>query len=160
MKAGPVKVVVSKPAPPGSRAGNATVRRAAKARPPDVLAVLRERIARHELAPGVKLRESNLALEFGVPRTRIRDAFSVLAQRGLIERVPNRGAVVARLDLAQAFHIYEVREVLEGLAARLATVNAPPASWQDLVDLFEGPMAAHVRNADFDAFVATFEIGC
>ncbi len=148
-----MKVVVSKPAPPHARAP----RRAARVRPPDVLAILRERIARHEFAPGMKLRESNLALEFGVPRTRIRDAFSVLEQRGLIERVPNRGAVVARLDLAQAFHIYEVREVLEGLAARLATRNTAPASWQDLVDLFEGPMATHVRNADFDAFVAGYE---
>ncbi len=79
----------------------------------DIVEVLRDRIARQEVAPGARLREQELAAEFDVPRTRIRDAFAVLEARGLIERVPNRGAVVARLDLSQVFHIYDVREVLD-----------------------------------------------
>jgi DNA-binding GntR family transcriptional regulator len=121
-----------------------------------VLQVLRERIVRQEIAPGSKLRENELAQEFGVPRTRIREAFSVLEQRELIERIPNRGAVVARLDLSQVFHIYDVREVLEGLCARLATQNVAPESWQDLLDLFSGPMKKSVEKNDFDAFLAGY----
>jgi DNA-binding GntR family transcriptional regulator len=123
---------------------------------PNVLQVLRERIVRQEIAPGSKLRENELAQEFGVPRTRIREAFSVLEQRELIERIPNRGAVVARLDLSQVFHIYDVREVLEGLCARLATQNVAPESWQDLLDLFSGPMKKSVEQNDFDAFLAGY----
>ena len=63
-----------------------------------MLRILRERIARYELSPGAKLNELELAKEFHVPRTRVRDAFLALEQRGLIERIPNRGAMVARLE--------------------------------------------------------------
>src|SRR5699024_12263458 len=73
--------------------------------------------------PAPSRSETDLAAEFAVPRTRIRDALAALEQRGLVERIPNRGAVVIRLDLSQALHIYDVRCVLEGLAARLATQN-------------------------------------
>lgn len=121
-----------------------------------IVDVLRDRIARHEVAPGARLREQELAAEFDVPRTRIRDAFAVLEGRGLIERVPNRGAVVARLDLSQVFHIYDVREVLEGLSVRLATENADPDSWQDLVDRFDEPMGRHVSDGDYDSFLAGY----
>ena len=122
----------------------------------DIVDVLRDRIARQEVAPGARLREQELAAEFGVPRTRIRDAFAVLEARGLIDRVPNRGAVVARLDLSQVFHIYDVREVLEGLSVRLATDNADPESWQDLVDRFDAPMGRHVEEGDYDSFLAGY----
>jgi len=123
---------------------------------PDVLQTLRERIARYELPPGAKLNEYELAKEFGVPRTRVRDAFMALEQRGLIERTPNRGAMVARLDAEQVFHIYDVREVLEGLCAKLATENVPPESWQDLLDDFSGPVEHAVRQGDFDAYTEAY----
>jgi DNA-binding GntR family transcriptional regulator len=123
----------------------------------EVVEVLRERIARQDVPPGAKLREHDLAEEFGVPRTRIREALGLLENRGLIERVPNRGAVVTRLDLSQIFHLYDVRAVLEGLCVRLATEKAPPETWQEFVDLFGEPMEAHVRAGDFDAFLANYE---
>ncbi|MBK8007905.1 MAG: hypothetical protein IPK23_05250 [Rhizobiales bacterium] len=55
----------------------------------------------------------------------MREIFGALEQRGLIVRVPNRGAMVAYLDASQAINLYHVREALEALAARLAaTVGA------------------------------------
>jgi DNA-binding GntR family transcriptional regulator len=134
-------------------------RGAQRARPSavEVLDTLRQRIARQEIPPGSKLREHDLADEFGVPRTRIREVFGTLESRGLIERIPNRGAVVMRLDFAHVFQLYDVREVLEGLCVRLATENVPPESWQDLVDHFRGPMAKYVREGDFDAFITGYE---
>jgi DNA-binding GntR family transcriptional regulator len=123
----------------------------------DVLDILRERIAQYQLPPGAKLNENELATEFNVPRTRIRDAFTVLEQRGLIERIPNRGAIVARLDPEQVFHIYDMREVLEGLCARLACQNSDPASWQDLLDQFSGPVEAAVKKGDFEAYTAIYD---
>jgi DNA-binding GntR family transcriptional regulator len=119
-----------------------------------LLPALRERIARHELPPGAKLLESALAREFAVSRARVRDAFGVLQQRGLIQRIPNRGAVVARLDLSQVFEIYDVRELLEGLCVRLAVQRAKPASWQDLVQLFGAPMEKLVSSARFESYIA------
>lgn len=148
--------VVSMASRPSRTRGTGGGRGRRRTSAPNVLQMLRERIVRQDIAPGSKLRENDLAKEFGVPRTRIREAFSVLEQRELIERIPNRGAVVARLDMSQLFYIYDVREVLEGLCARLATQNTAPESWQDLLDLFSGPMTESVRKNDFDAFLAGY----
>lgn len=119
--------------------------------------ILRRRIASHEIAPGARLREQDLAEEFGIPRTRVREAFLALDERGLIERVPNRGAVVARLDVDQLLHIYDVREVLEGLCARLATDQSAAHSWDDLVEFFGAPMQSYVEAEDFDGFTEGYE---
>ena len=124
----------------------------------DLQKILRERIARQEIAPGSKLREQELAKQFGVPRALVREALFALEQRGLIERIPNRGAVVVRLDLSQVFEIYDLREVLEGLCARLATQNTRPESWQDLVEMFDGPMGEYVKQHDFESFLAGYGI--
>ena len=73
----------------------------------EMLRVLRDRITSHELPPGTKLIEQDLAATFSVSRARVRDAFAVLEQRGLIERIPNRGAIVARLTAKQVIDLYE-----------------------------------------------------
>ncbi|MEX0831223.1 MAG: GntR family transcriptional regulator [Nitriliruptoraceae bacterium] len=118
-----------------------------------IVAVLRDRIAAHQLAPGSRLREHDLVNEFGSSRARIREVLSALEERGLIERIPNRGAVVIRLEPAQVLELFNVREVLEGLAVRLATEHQPPESWQDLVDLFAGPMHQAIESNDFEAYI-------
>ena len=94
----------------------------------EIVDVLRERIASQQVPPGSKLLEQDLAEEFNAPRTAVREALAALEQRGLIERIPNRGAVVMRLELSQVFHIYDTREVLEGLCSRLATEKSQPAA--------------------------------
>ena len=144
-----VRALPSRPAP-----RRATARKGRA--PVDLVAALRTRIASQEVPPGAKLRENELAAEFHVPRTRVREAFVTLEQLGLIERIPNRGAVVTRLDASQLRHIYDLREVLEGLCVRLATQNVAPEHWQDLVDLFGAPMQQHVDASDFDAFLAGY----
>lgn len=116
------------------------------------LDVLRERIANHELPPGSKLRETEVSTEFGISRARVRELFGTLADRGLIERIPNRGAVVRRLDLADAFALYDVREVLEALSTRLATEKANPESWQDLVDLFADLKDSEMTETELMAY--------
>ncbi len=124
----------------------------------EILDALRDRIATQLVPPGSKLLEQELAEEFNAPRTAVREALSALEQRGLIERIPNRGAIVIRLDPAQVLHIYDTREVLEGLCARLATVNVPGEHWQDLVELFHGPMVEFAADSDFDAFIDGYEL--
>lgn len=123
----------------------------------DVAQELRRRIANHDLPPGSKLKETDLSIEFGVPRPRIREALSSLEERGLVERIPNKGAVVTRLDLAQVMSIYETREALEGLCVRLATERSPKGYWDDLCELFGDPMLGYLRAGDFDAFLAGYE---
>jgi DNA-binding GntR family transcriptional regulator len=115
--------------------------------------VLRERISNHEISPGVKLREQAVADEFKVSRARVRDALTILEQQGLVVRIPSRGAVVRQLDLDVTIQILDMREVLEGLAARLATNKAEPEYWDDLIATFEAsvatpdkPTSAYIRN--------------
>lgn len=119
-----------------------------------VLDVLRDRIASHQIPPGTKLVEERLAVEFGITRARMREVFSALEALGLVMRIPNRGTVVCKLELSQVFEIYDVREALEGMCARLAAQNAPPESWQDMVDLYApgGVMENYVKDKNIEAF--------
>lgn len=117
-----------------------------------VLAELRQRIVNHDLPPGAPLREQNLATEFGVSRARIRDIFGILEERGLIERIPNRGAVVTRLEADKIDELFEVREVLEAQMVRLATEKAAPGSWAELIRLFGPSMRRTLLSNDFDAY--------
>ena len=119
----------------------------------DVFGVLRERISSHALPPGSRLREQDLASEFGVSRARIREAFGALEQRGLIERIPNRGAVVMRLDPGQVYDLYDVRRVLEAYVARLAAERAPKGAWDDLIARFGAPLQKALADGDFDAYL-------
>lgn len=137
-----------------SRKGKPKAKPARGTKHSDVFALLRDRIVSHNLSPGSRLREQVLADEYGVPRAKVREALMALQERGLVERIPNRGAIVVKLELDQVIEIYQVREVLEGLTVRLATEkNADPTAWQDLVELFDGPMQAYVEKGDYEAFL-------
>ncbi|WP_407850811.1 GntR family transcriptional regulator [Bordetella petrii] len=143
--------------------GAAAARKGSRSAAQDLSLVLRERIAKGDLPPGSKLNEYDLSAEFGIPRTRVRDAFVELEQRGLIERTPNRGAMVARLGPEQVFRIYDIREVLEGLCVRLATQNTAPAEWRDLYEYFSGPVSEAVKQGNFELYmdeVSAFRAKC
>jgi DNA-binding GntR family transcriptional regulator len=123
-----------------------------------ILDILRERIARHELSPGAKLREAELSEEFNISRARVREILGALEQRGLIERIPNRGAVVIRLTQKQAIDLFNVREMLEALAVRLATEQAPSGTWDEIVARFNGPeLEAELNEGYFQGYIATLE---
>lgn len=119
----------------------------------EIVEILRERIVNQVLPPGAKLNEVALAQEFNVSRPRIREAFGVLEDRRLIERIPNRGAVVARLEPDEIMALFEVREVLEALAVRLATEKSDPASWHDLIERFGKPAEEALARGELDYYV-------
>lgn len=125
----------------------------------DIVQVIRERIADHLIPPGAKMVESELADEFGVSRTRVREILTELELRGLVRREPNRGAVVARLELPEIFAIYDVREAMEGMAVRLATLNVPPESWQHWVEQLhpDGPMQKYVDAGEVEAYFTQYQ---
>lgn len=123
-----------------------------------IIEILRERIVNQELPPGAKLNEVALTQEFNVSRPRIREAFGVLEDRKLIERIPNRGAVVARLEPNDVMALFEVREVLEALAVRLATEKADPASWADLIERFGQPADEALARGELDYYVTSIHL--
>jgi DNA-binding GntR family transcriptional regulator len=145
----------SRPRSTGRKAAHAGTRKARSAA--EIFQALRARIAQQRIAPGAKLNETDLAEEFGVSRARVRDALGALEQRGLVERIPNRGAVVMRLDLSQVFHIYEIREVLEGLATRLATQNTPNEAWKEHLARFQGPLKELIDRGDLQEYIEHYE---
>jgi DNA-binding GntR family transcriptional regulator len=92
--------------------------------PSAVADILREAILDGQLAPGAWLREAEVARELQVSRTPIRDAFRILAAEGLVNINANQGAVVSPMTGEDVIELYVMREVLEGLASRLAARRA------------------------------------
>lgn len=82
---------------------------------------VKHRIVANKLPIGSKLTEDDLAKELGISRTPIREALNRLAQDGFVTVFPGRGAFVATLSFDDMFQLLEIREALEGMAARLAT---------------------------------------
>ncbi|WP_366655247.1 GntR family transcriptional regulator [Fodinicurvata sp. EGI_FJ10296] len=89
-----------------------------------VVDTMRQNIMNGRFQPGEKLVERELCDLLGVSRTSLREALSHLAAEGFIEHVPHRGPFVARVTADEAQAIYEVREVLEGLAGHGFTRHA------------------------------------
>lgn len=87
---------------------------------------LRQAIITGELEPGERLVERTLAEQLGVSRTPVREAIRMLELEGLITFLPKLGAVVAQVSDSEVLEIYQIRSVLEGLAARLAAKNITP----------------------------------
>jgi DNA-binding GntR family transcriptional regulator len=88
--------------------------------PGAVADALRQAILDGALAPGAWLREAEVARELKVSRTPVRDAFRILAAEGLVNINANQGAVVSPMTSEDVIELYAMREVLEGLASRLA----------------------------------------
>ncbi len=85
-----------------------------------VYEVLRERIASGEIERGSRMHQEDLAKEFGVSRTPVREALRRLAAEGLVDLFANRGARVATATDEQLRSSYETRLVVEPGAARIA----------------------------------------
>lgn len=80
---------------------------------------IRDRIRSGDWGPGHRLVESDLTVELGVSRGPLREALGRLSVEGLVTMQPHRGAMVSKLSIDDLRALYQVREVLEGLAARL-----------------------------------------
>lgn len=85
----------------------------------EVVDVIRDRIYDGLYAPGEPIRQEQLAGELNVSRTPLREALRMLERDGLVKVVPGRGLRVVDADLCTLVDAYEVREVIDGLAARL-----------------------------------------
>ncbi|MGC9666030.1 GntR family transcriptional regulator [Planosporangium sp. 12N6] len=96
---------------------------------------LRTALINGDLAPGQRLVEAELAESFNVSRASLRAALIDLAAEGLVERIPNRGARVRVVSVAEAVAITECRMVLEGLCAAKAAERVTDEQIIALTDL-------------------------
>lgn len=97
-----------------------------------VFETLRQRILAHGLAAGVHLVEADLAREFGVSTTPIREALQRLVQIGLADRQAARGVTVHRMTMVEVGDLFEMRMLLEPAGLRGAARFMDAAAWADL----------------------------
>ena len=103
-------------------------------------------IVQGRLPAGGRLNERLLTAQLGVSRTPLREAFKVLATEGLVELLPNRGAVVTQMDPVRLAESLAVMGALEALAGELACANATDAQINEIRALHYEMLAYHARN--------------
>jgi DNA-binding GntR family transcriptional regulator len=84
------------------------------------------------IPPGTPLSVPKLAQQLGISRSPVREAVLRLIAAGLAANVPHKGAIVAEIAVADFADLFEVREPLEGVAARRACTNATPEDLDEL----------------------------
>lgn len=104
---------------------------------------LREAILTGALEPGTRLRAEALAERLRSSRTPVREALLLLAQEGLVQIEPRRGATVRAFDAADLSELYEVRALIEPHAAGLA---AQRIAGEELARLLQ----IHDRSTAYD----------
>ncbi|MBX0328844.1 GntR family transcriptional regulator [Oscillochloris sp. ZM17-4] len=90
-------------------------------------AEIRRRILEGELLPSSPLSEHQLAAALQLSRTPVREAIKRLEKEGLVRSIPSRGTFITELTAHDILEIYQVRERLESLAARIAAELMSPA---------------------------------
>ena len=111
-----------------------------------VAARLRDMVIEGELEPGARLNERVLCEQLKVSRTPLREAFKMLAGEGLVELLPNRGAVVARMGIEDIEAAFAVIAALEGLAGELAAQHITEAELAEIRALQFDMLASHSRR--------------
>lgn len=110
-------------------------------------------IMKGDLAPGTRISEVLLAKTLGISRGPLREAIRRLEGRKLLERIPHVGARVVTLSLDDLLEVFEIREALEGVAARLAAARMTPEE----IDAVEAVLDRHRGDAALQAGEAYYQ---
>jgi DNA-binding GntR family transcriptional regulator len=111
-----------------------------------VAARLRTLLVEGRIAPGAKLNERVLAEQLRVSRTPLREAIKLLAQEGLVDLLPNRGAVAVKLTEADIVHTFEVLAGLEALSGELAAQRVTDSAVSEMRAKHHEMLAAFERR--------------
>jgi DNA-binding GntR family transcriptional regulator len=112
----------------------------------EVATRLRQRLVEGQIAPGTKLNERELSELLQVSRTPLREAIKMLAAEGLVELLPNRGAVAASLDEQDVADTFEVIAGLEGQSGELAAQRITAEELAEVRALHYEMLAAYTRR--------------
>lgn len=113
---------------------------------------LKQNIVTLELLPEQKLNDNELAAQFGVSRTPVREALKRLEDEGLIESFPGAVTRVAPLHEEAAAHAFTVAAVLHGLAARLS-ISYLQTSHYDMLKQFNQELITALQQQDASAAI-------
>lgn len=107
---------------------------------------LRTMLVEGRIEPGAKLNERELAQVLQVSRTPLRESIKRLAAEGLVELLPNRGAIAVALDEATVVHTFELMAALEALSGELAAQRITDAELAEIQAMQFEMMAAYTRG--------------
>lgn len=111
-----------------------------------VAARLRTMLVEGQIAPGAKLNERELCEQLRVSRTPLREAIKLLAAEGLVDLLPNRGAVAVKLTEADVLNTFELLAALEGMSGELAAQRITDEELAELRALHYEMMACFSRR--------------
>ncbi len=112
----------------------------------EVAVRLRQRIVEGLIAPGAKLNERELSEDLRVSRTPLREAIRMLAAEGLVELLPNRGAVAAQMQAQEVADTFDVIAGLEGLSGEWAAARVSVEEIEEIRALNYEMLAAYTRR--------------
>jgi DNA-binding GntR family transcriptional regulator len=112
---------------------------------------LRQMLVEGGIPPGAKLNERELAELLQVSRTPLREAIKMLAAEGLVELVPNRGAIALALGEADVLNTFEVMAGLEAQSGELAAERITDAELAEIQAMHFEMLAAYTRQ-DLSAY--------
>jgi DNA-binding GntR family transcriptional regulator len=112
---------------------------------------LRQMLVEGHIAPGAKLNERELSEELKVSRTPLREAIKMLAAEGLVELLPNRGAIAVELSETDILNTFEVMAGLEGQSGELAAQRITDSELAEIKAMHYEMMAAYTRR-DLSAY--------
>ena len=110
---------------------------------------LREAILRGVYPPGTRLRQEELAGQYGASRVPVREALRLLESEGLVTTVANAGAWIARLSLQEWVELYQVRERIEPLLLRYSMPELSEGQIDRLAELAD----TMARTTDVEHFL-------
>ncbi len=129
-----------------------------------VYAFIKDRIINLDFKPGERLKTQDLAKRLKVSRTPVREALSRLEQEGFVQSDSGWGYFVNQMNIGQILEVFDVREILEGAAAKEAAKKADPSVIQTMrnaiktteADLVRGGVQEFRKSAhEFRILVAT-----
>jgi DNA-binding GntR family transcriptional regulator len=107
---------------------------------------LRQMLVENQIAPGAKLNERELSEVLQVSRTPLREAIKMLAAEGLVELLPNRGAIAVELTEADVLNTFEVMAGLEALSGELAAQRITDGELAEIRAMHFEMLAAYTRR--------------
>ena len=117
----------------------------------EVIARLRALIVDGALPPGSTVPELAICKQLGVSRTPLREALKVLAAEGLVTLMPQRGAVVTKLDAQSVDYMFQVLESLEPLAGELACLHMPQSAIDEVCQ-WHKELIRHYERRERDGY--------
>jgi DNA-binding GntR family transcriptional regulator len=112
----------------------------------EVMVRLREMLIEGQIEPGAKLNERELSLRLQVSRTPLREAIKLLGAEGLVDLIPNRGAVAVKLTEADILQVFEMLAGLEAMSGELAAQRISAAQLAEIKALHYEMLACFARD--------------